>query len=269
MSTRDIPWAPGTPCWVDLISPDPEASSAFYSAVFGWDVQDMGEDFGHYRIARIDGHRVGGIGSPPPGQEQPAVWVTYLATADADATADAITAAGGAPTFPPMDVGPQGRMFLATDPAGLTFGLWQAGATPGAEIANEPGAFTWNECMTRDFAGAKDFYGTVFGYDWQDLSGDGFTYATFSVDGRPVGGLGGLTPDVPEDVPAGWTAYFKVADASESAAKIVEHGGAVVREPWDTPFGTIAVVTDPSGAAFNVMADNDESIANAAAAEAE
>lgn len=221
MSTRETPWPPGTPCWVDLVSPDPDAASTFYSGLFGWEIEDMGEDFGHYRIARIGGHRVGGIGSPPPGQVMPPVWNTYLASADADATAAAVTAAGGALHFEPMDVGPAGRMFLAADPAGATFGVWQAGETPGAEVANEPGAFTWNECMSRDYAAAKGFYGAVFGYDWQDLSGDGFTYATFLVGGRPAGGLGELPADAPTEMPSSWMAYFKVADAAASAATIV------------------------------------------------
>ena len=31
---------PGTPCWVDLMSPDVDGSKAFYTTVFGWDATD-------------------------------------------------------------------------------------------------------------------------------------------------------------------------------------------------------------------------------------
>jgi hypothetical protein len=59
--------------------------------------------------------------------------------------------------------------------------------------------------------------------------------------------------------------YFKVEDCARSASRIAELGGSVQREPWDTPFGTISVVADDQGAAFSIMADNEESTANAAA----
>ncbi len=154
-------------------------------------------------------------------------------------------------------------MFLAADPAGAGFGVWQAGHNTGAQLANEPGAFTWNECMSSDYEAAKRFYGEVFGFTWSDLSGDGFSYATAMVDGRPVGGLGGLPADA-GGTPSHWMTYFKVEDCAASAGRIAELGGTVQREPWDTPFGTMAIVADDQGATFSVMADNEESVANAA-----
>jgi predicted enzyme related to lactoylglutathione lyase len=249
---------------MDLVAPDPGTAETFYSQLFGWDVEDTGEEFGHYRIARKGGSRVAGIGSPPPDQPMPAMWTTYLASADADATAGAITTAGGTVLFPPMDIGAEGRMFLAADPAGATFGVWEARNHTGSQLANEPGAFTWNECMSRDYEAAKAFYGEVFGFSWSDMSGEGFSYATAMIDGQPVGGLGGLPAD-DEAIPSHWMGYFKVEDCARSAARIAELGGSVQREPWDTPFGTISVVADDLGAAFCIMADNEESTANAAA----
>ena len=56
------------------------------------------------------------------------------------------------------------------------FGLWQSGRHTGMQLANEPGAVAWNECMSRDFDAAKEFYATVFGYGWFDMSGDGFRF---------------------------------------------------------------------------------------------
>jgi hypothetical protein len=263
MSVRDTPWPPGTPCWVDLTSPDPDAASAFYAELFGWEIEDTGADFGHYRIARKGGHRVGGIGSPPEGQPMPASWNTYLASADVDATAAAITAAGGTLVMPPADVGPAGRMLIAVDPGGAGFGVWQAGQTPGSEVANEPGAFTWNECMSRDFEAAKAFYSAVFDYEWTDIGSDGFVYETFSVDGRAAGGLGAVPADAPAEMPSAWMAYFSVEDAAAACEQVIALGGSVVREPWDTPFGTMAVVTDPSGASFCVAGQDEQSRANA------
>jgi uncharacterized protein len=264
MSEQIAAWTAGTPCWVDLTAPDPEAADAFYTALFGWQVEVGDEEFGHYRIAHLGGRRVAGIGSPQPDQPMPAAWTTYLASDDADATAAAITAAGGTVLFPPTDIAVEGRRFLAADPTGAVFGVWQSGNHTGSELANEPGAFTWNECMSHDFEAARTFYGRVFGLGWQDLSGDGFSYATALVDDRPVAGVGGL-PAEASALPSHWMGYFKVEDCAASAAKVVELGGAVQREPWDTPFGTMTIVADDQGAGFSLMADNEQSIANASA----
>ena len=258
MTTRDTAWEPGTPCWADLSTPDLPSATAFYGGLFGWDFDDRGEEFGNYHLITKDGRPVGGMAPPMAGQEAPPAWTTYLASADLDATTAAVTAAGGAVLFPGTDVGDQGRMAIAADPTGAAFGIWQAGLNTGIQLANEPGSITWNECMTHDFEAAKAFYGNVFGYEWYDMSGDGFTYAAFMIDGRSVGGLGTLGAEM-AGLPAHWVTYFKVADAAAATAAVAELGGTVVREPWDTPFGTMSVVTDVGGASFCLMADNEQS----------
>jgi predicted enzyme related to lactoylglutathione lyase len=259
MTSRDTPWDPGTPCWVDLVTADVTGAIPFYSGLFGWEFEDTGAEFGGYQLARKDGRRVVGMTPPPPGDPSPTAWSTYLASADIDASLEAVTAAGGTVLFAPMAINDEGRMCVAMDPTGASFGIWQSGNNTGMELAGEPGSVAWNECMTRDFEAAKAFYGTVFGYEWFDMSGDGFTYAAFMLDGRSVGGLGTLGPDMPADLPAHWVTYFKVADAAASAAAVRDLGGTVVRDPWDTPFGTMCVVTDHAGARFCLMADNEQS----------
>jgi predicted enzyme related to lactoylglutathione lyase len=263
MTTRHTPWEPGTPCWADLGTPDKDAASTFYTGLFGWELTDHGPEMGNYLTATSGGHRVAGIAPLPEDmQHVPAAWTTYLATDDIEATVAAATAAGGSTVFAPMDIPGQGRSALLADPSGAGFGLWESGGHTGMELANEPVSVTWNECMSRDFAGAKAFYAAVFGYDWFDMSGDGFTYQALMVGGRSVGGLGALDANVPPEIASHWATYFKVVDAATTAARVVELGGTVVREPWDTPFGTMCMVSDVSGAAFSVMADNEQSIAN-------
>jgi uncharacterized protein len=266
MSTRNIPWEPGTPCWVDLGTPDRDAAAAFYSGLFGWEMTDHGPDMGNYLTASVGEHAVAGIAPLPEDMRQlPAVWTTYLATEDLDATMELAAGAGGTTVMAAMDVPELGRSGLMTDPTGASFGLWQSRRHTGMQLTNEPGAVTWNECMSRDLEAAKQFYATVFDYGWFDMSGDGFRYEAMMVDGRSVAGLGALGDSVPAEVTSHWATYFKVSDAMASAAKVVDLGGTVLREPWDTPFGTMCTVADVSGAAFSVMADNEQSIAAAAA----
>ncbi|MDT7798602.1 MAG: uncharacterized protein QOI78_2035 [Actinomycetota bacterium] len=259
MLFRDEPWPEGTPSWVDLMVPDQAKAVAFYSGLFGWDVQAGGEETGFYGMATVAGRPVAGIGRTPPGQEMPAVWTTYLSVSDVDKTATAITEAGGQIVMPVMDVMEEGRMAVAVDPGGAAFGLWEAGNHTGTQVTAAPGTMTWNECMSRDYPAARAFYEQVFGYGIQDLSTDEFTYAVLLLDGRPVGGVGALPDSVPADVPSHWDAYFSVADADASAAKAAELGGRALGEPFDSPYGRQVRVADDQGVTFLVVAPNEQS----------
>ncbi len=255
MVFREERWPDGTPGWVDLMVPDQAKAVAFYSGLFGWDVHRGGEETGFYGMAELQGRPVAGIGQTPPGQDIPPFWTTYLAVSDVDRTAASITEAGGRIVMPVMDVMKEGRMAVAADPAGAVFGLWEAGDHIGTQVTAAPGTLAWNECMSRDHPAAKAFYEEVFGYGFQDLSSDDFTYAVVLIDGRPVGGLGA----VPAEVPSYWSAYFWVADADASGARVTELGGTVEGKPFDSPYGRQLRVTDDQGVPFMVIAPNERS----------
>jgi uncharacterized protein len=259
MVTRDTAWGDGTPCWVDLGVADIGKAGAFYAALFGWDVHQGPPEAGGYALCLKDGRQVAGIGPKMGPPEEPSAWTTYLATSNADETAGKIKAAGGHVLVEPMDVMEQGRMAMASDPAGAVFGLWQARAHSGVQLANDPGALTWNENLSRDFDGNKAFYHALFGYEYGDMSDAGFRYATLKIGGTEVGGIGQLDSSFPADVPARWSVYFAVEDTDAAVAKMTSLGGATIRPPWDTPYGRMAVVADDHGAVFSVMmapADN-------------
>jgi predicted enzyme related to lactoylglutathione lyase len=251
--TRDTRWPAGTPCWVDVSVDDVPKAIAFYQALFGWDIELGGPEVGGYSIAHQDGRIVAAISPKMAGPGAPTVWTTFLATDDADATADKIKGAGGQLLAGPMDVMEEGRMAVGMDPAGAAFGLWQGARTTGLGVANEPGALTWNEQLSRDFAGSQAFYQAVFGYGYQDMSSDGFTYATLMIDGREVGGIGEYPEGTPAEMPAAWGVYFAVTDTDAAMAKVTELGGHTVQPPMDTPFGRIGVVADDQGAVFSLI----------------
>jgi predicted enzyme related to lactoylglutathione lyase len=260
MSIHEDPWREGTPAWVDLMVPDRHVATAFYGPLLGWEFAEGTPETGYYAMALRGGRNAAGIGEMAPGTPAPPpAWTTYLAVDDLDAVTARATEAGGQVLMPPMDVMEFGRMAVLADPTGAVVGLWQSGTHTGADVANEPGAFVWNEVMTRDFSGAERFYGTVFPYTFGDMSGPGFTYATIDLDGRPVGGLGELSASTPTDVPASWTTYFAVSDADATAAKAVDLGGEVVSEPADSPYGRVAVIRGPFGETFALMSTTEPS----------
>jgi uncharacterized protein len=94
------------------------------------------------------------------------------------------------------------------------------------------------------------FYQHVLGLTTSTMDMAGGEYTVFEAGGQQVGGS--MAPPMP-GVPNHWQVYFAVADADAVAAKAAELGGAVVAEPFDTPVGRIAVVSDPQGAVFSII----------------
>jgi predicted enzyme related to lactoylglutathione lyase len=244
-------YEPGVPSWVDLSSPDTDASLSFYAGLFGWEARSAGppkETFG-YQMFTLRGRAVAGVG-PTQDQSQPPAWTSYVSTDDADAAVARAQEAGGNVLFGPVDVLDAGRMAILAHPAGGVIGVWQPGRHTGAELVNEPGALNWNELQTRDVEGAKAYYSEP---DDQDFGG--MTYTVFKVDGKGIAGAIRTPSQVPDEVPAFWMAYFTVADCDESVAKVQELGGAVLGRPHELEdVGRFAVVADPHGATFGVIA---------------
>jgi predicted enzyme related to lactoylglutathione lyase len=241
------------PSWVDIGVPDPQAAADFYGGLFGWEAQEGPPEAGGYRIALVGDRAVAGIGTQQhPGHP---VWATYIAVTSADETVARVLAAGGQVLLGAMDVLDVGRMAVFGDPEGAVFSVWQAGTHPGAELVNEPGTWSWSELITTDVQAAKGFYGDVFGWT-TDPKGDGPVpeYTEWQVGGRSVGGMMQKPPTMPAEVPPHWAVYFAVADADAAAARVKELGGTVVMPPADIEPGRFAVVADPFGSVFNVIA---------------
>ncbi|MGZ4796914.1 MAG: VOC family protein [Acidimicrobiia bacterium] len=240
--------APGTPSWVDIGVPDIAAASAFYSGLFGWDTQDMGEEAGHYTMCLLRGKAVAAIG--PAMNPGPPAWMTYFTVANVDESAKAITEAGGTVVAPPMDVMEAGRMAVASDPTGGFFSIWQAGQSIGAEIVNEPGTLCWNELSTRDLDTAIPFYEKVFGLEAQR----GPEYNEFKLGDRVVAGCMKMPDMVPAEVPTHWLVYFAVEDCEAAMKKAESLGASVVVGPMDAgDVGRFSVLSDPMDVVFAVL----------------
>ena len=113
--------------------------------------------------------------------------------------------------------------------------------------AIEPAGFrtlTWQD----DTEAAKTFYGSVFGFHFDEIPDMG-GYATFATDERPLGGLGPVQPDLPK----GWSACFGVSSTGGTAAAVEAAGGKALLAAQDSPYGRFAVLEDPWGASFSVI----------------
>jgi predicted enzyme related to lactoylglutathione lyase len=247
-------YEPGTPSWVDLGSPDPDDASRFYSELFGWTIDEGPPEAGGYRMCMLDGKPVAGLG-PQMNADMPPFWTTYVSVGDADEIAAAIKEDGGTILVDPMDVLDVGRMAVATDPAGAMFSIWQPKAHAGAGIVNDPNTWCWNELTTRDPQHSVEFYGAVFGWTAGLLPMDGTDYIEFRLGDRRIAGMMPMVGDSwPADMPNHWMVYFAVDNCEAAVAKVEALGGTVMVPPAVVPPGTFAVVKDPQGAVFSVIA---------------
>ncbi len=251
-------YAPGTPSWVDLATPDADASAAFYGKVMGWTATEPGaeEETGGYRMFQQGDQSVGGL-MPHMQEGQPTAWSTYVSVVDADETAEKVRAAGGSVVVEPMDVMDIGRMAFFSDPTGAVFGVWQPRSFAGADLVNEPNSLCWNEVLTRDSETDRAFYPAVFGWNAgrPGFEGAPDTYVVWELGDKAVGGMMQMTDEYfPAEVPPHWSVCFAVADCDATVAKAKEAGATVTAEPMDMPIGRFAGLIDPQGASFAVMA---------------
>ena len=254
MPTRDEAWPQGTPCWIDCQVDDTTKAREFYAGLFGWEIMDSPEEAGGYLMAMKNGKPAAGIGPKPEGMSVPSAWTTYFAADSADDIATKVTPAGGQIFMPPFDVMDVGRMFVAADPTGAAFGVWEAKAHTGAGIFNEHGAYCWNELHTRSYQQAQDFYAQVFGWSYTEIGdGDSFVYSTFALPGGE--GIGGVSDDtkMPGQAPAHWLTWFQVDDTDAALTKATELGATVIMGADDSPAGRMGIVQAPQGEVFGVI----------------
>lgn len=118
-------------------------------------------------------------------------------------------------------------------------------------MADNHGPFIWYEYASADTDRAQAFYGHVVPWTIGDSGMPGLQYTILSA---PDGGIGGLVSTETGAAP-GWIGYVAVANVDETVAACERLGGSVAMPAMDIPgVGRFAVLKDPDGAAFSVMA---------------
>jgi uncharacterized protein len=122
----------------------------------------------------------------------------------------------------------------------------------GERTRYDAGTFCWVGLATSDTAAAKAFYGSLFGWNDEDLdAGAAGAYTTLRRGGKEVAILYRQQPQArAAGAPPHWTSYIAVEDAAATAARANELGGAAVfRAPFDVlDAGRVAAIRDPTGA---------------------
>lgn len=117
----------------------------------------------------------------------------------------------------------------------------------GNRDSYEHGTFSWTDLATPDAQASKDFYGALFGWDYEDnpIPGDGL-YVMARIDGRSAAAMFETTDRHPA-----WASYVTVDDLDGTTARAAELGANVLAEPFDVmDVGRMSTIQDPTGAVF-------------------
>lgn len=120
--------------------------------------------------------------------------------------------------------------------------------------AHDPGRWVWVELLTADVAAARQFYGTVFGWQFQSLSDVNPRYTLIESDGIRIGGMLDSPKRRTDGRSARWVGLLSVADVARAVAAAQAAGGSLVAGPLQLAGrGEAALLADPEGARFGVM----------------
>ncbi|MDR0299397.1 MAG: VOC family protein [Streptococcaceae bacterium] len=245
------PHGKGLPGWVEVSANDTAAAIKFYTELFGWTSQSIGDETFEYHILMNGEKTIGGLsGKMNPGQ--PSAWLTYFETDDIEKTISDINANGGM-TYMPATPMPGGLFTIASDPAGAPLGIVQSEQLN--DSYTEQNGLLWYELeVAKEFDKTVDFYKAVF--NWapkEEVKSEEMTYLT--VD-QILGIYTGS--DFPSyfNNQSQWSVTFAEEDVESFAKKAESLGAKVENIMKNTPYGDFAMLRDPEGAFFVVMHGN-------------
>jgi uncharacterized protein len=119
---------------------------------------------------------------------------------------------------------------------------------------HHPGKIIWADLVTSNFAGAKSFYGTLFGWTFTDIHTGETNYSVALHDGEPMGGIIERPVKEGQQRHPTWLTFISVRDLDKTQRVVVAHGGKVL-SPAHTyaKRGRQAVFADPQGAVFAAL----------------
>lgn len=110
----------------------------------------------------------------------------------------------------------------------------------------------WLDMTVPDAKAVSGFYQKVFGWTMEPTDMGGYSdYTAMDAAGGAVGGIcHARGPNA--DMPSGWLPYFTVESVEAAVKAATDGGGTVVVGPKDAGGSKMAVIKDPSGAAFAI-----------------
>ncbi|UXX95758.1 VOC family protein [Streptomyces sp. AD2-2] len=133
----------------------------------------------------------------------------------------------------------------------MTEARGSAGLNGDTHTRRTQGTPCWVSLMVHGMATTQEFYGELFGWEFEPGPQQLGPYARALLDGQEVAGIGQLPPD--RHLPIAWTPYLASDDVDQTAETVRMCGGTVGVGPLDAAeAGRLAIGSDPSGAVFGI-----------------
>jgi predicted enzyme related to lactoylglutathione lyase len=246
--------------WFELVTPNVEATKAFYGSVVGWTFESAapGSD---YIVASAGGQGVAGLMALAKTTRPPdagPIWMGYIDVDEVDATLEQLVKAGGRILRPAEDIPGMLRFAVVADPQGIAFVVF----TPDPQMQGPPplargtlGKFGWNELITSNWEAAFDFYSGLFGWtkgEGMDMGPMGVYQLWIASGSDPDGGMMNKPPGMPG--PGHWAYYINVDSIEAAIGRLTAAGGKLIMGPQEVPGPMwVAQGLDPQGALFSLL----------------
>jgi predicted enzyme related to lactoylglutathione lyase len=160
---------------------------------------------------------------------------------------------------------PRARKLRSTAALGLSLAF--AGATLPAAAADLPplnipastehhtGKRIYAELVTPDITAAKQFYGKLFGWTFEDFMERDLIFTQASLNGQVIGGI--YQKPLPPGRHPGWISFIATQDAAAATTLATQNGAKILLSPRNfANLGQEAILADPQGAVFALLHSN-------------
>ena len=237
--------------WFELLTEDAVTARSFYGPLFGWEF-DASQGPSDYSLIQHRGVPIGGV-AEISGEEEGSegIWLASISVTDVDRAAQLTEELGGQVLHGPLEAGGRGRLAVLRDPTGAVLVALRSASGDPPDSEPAVGAWLWTDLVTNEGDAARSFYEKLVGYRVEEVAGGvGDSFQVLVRDGRARAGIVQVEW---ERVESNWLPYVRVDDVT-ATARAAESLGAVVL----IHAGDVALLTDPTGAAFGIHARGGE-----------
>ncbi|MGB5372623.1 MAG: VOC family protein [Polyangiales bacterium] len=115
-----------------------------------------------------------------------------------------------------------------------------------------PGKFVWHNLVTGDGEAAREFYGELFGWEFEVKDDGG--YSVIRYHGRNLGGILDTSKDGKMSKRGHWLSAMSVPNLKASLAAVSKAGGKQLESPIDVSgVGRVVTVEDADGAVLHLL----------------
>ena len=245
---------PGRWVWIDLFTEDADAARQFYGKLFGWTFSAPDAAKSAYEVARVGNEPVGGIIQRNHSyvKERGSRWVGMISVSDVAKAASYAAEHGGKILVPPRNLRGRGQVAFLADPEGAPFGVIHSARGDPLDYLGGVNEWVWIELWAKDPKAMAEFYSGLAGYEVASMPLAGGRVAfELSSGGYTRGRVMDWSAN---GYPSVWVPYLRVADVKKTVNAAVVAGGRVVVAPSKKlRNGSVALITDPSGAAVGLV----------------